>query len=296
MSPDRPVRILVLGASGRLGRILHRHWTADMAVAPIWQVRNPISWPAARMVIFDPLGSAPDLGTDLGGVDLILGLAGVVPGRGAQRLNIDLGLASVELAAKLGARHVLLASSAAVYGRGDSVFSEQVPPAPVSEYGWAKLAMEQAALALGARMGVSVIALRIGNVAGADALLAGAGNSRVLDQFVGPSGMRHGPRRSYIGPAAFARVLAGLVDQAGQGADLPERLNVALDGAVDMADLCAAAGLAVTWRAAPPEALAQVVLDVQALAHLVPVPHSHAGQIVADWQADQRRVIAADSL
>jgi nucleoside-diphosphate-sugar epimerase len=265
-----------------------------MAVVPIWQVRSPITWPDARRVVFDPLGSVPDLGPDLGGVDLVLGLAGVVPGRGEQRLNTDLGLASVDLAARLGARHVLLASSAAVYGGGDGVFSEQVPPAPVNDYGRAKLAMEQAALALGARRAVSVTALRIGNVAGADALLAGAGNSRVLDQFVDPSGARHGPRRSYIGPAAFARALAGLVGQAGQGADLPERLNVALDGAVDMADLCAAAGLAVTWRAAPPEALAQVVLDVQALACLVPVLQAQAGQIVADWQADQRRAIAPD--
>ena len=268
-------RVLVLGANGRLGRMLQRHWpvAGALALAPLWQVRTG----AARgdTLVFDPLQDVPACAP----VDVVLGLAGIVPGKGDLGLNTDLAYAAVRLGADLGARQVFVTSSAAVYGGGDVAFVETSPLAPQSPYGQAKAAMEDAALALGARLSVPVCALRIGNVAGADALLAAAGQARVLDRFADGQG----PRRSYIGPAALADILAQLMGQGG----LPAVLNVALDGPVAMADLCAQAGLAVTWRPAPATALACVVQDVRRLSGLVPVAHADAGQIVADWRADQ---------
>ena len=259
--------------------MLHRHWAGNAALAPVWQARRPLPWPDAETALFDPRARLPDLGL----VDVVLGLAGIVPGKGDLGLNTDLACAAVRLGAALGARQVFVTSSAAVYGGGAGTFAETAPLAPQSPYGQAKAAMEDAALALGARLSVPVCALRIGNVAGADALLGAGGQARVLDRFADGQG----PRRSYIGPAAFARVLAGLVGQGGLPAVLPAVLNVALDGPVAMADLCAQAGLAVTWRPAPATALACVVQDVRRLSGLVPVAHADAGQIVADWRADQ---------
>lgn len=270
-----PPRVLVLGASGRLGQMLARHWGSDLD--PVWQWRHGSAAPGR--VILDPLqDSAPGLRADL-----VLGLAGVVPGRGDLALNTDLACAAVDLAAACGAAHVFLSSSAAVYGPVPGPLRETPDPAPASAYGAAKLAMEQAALARAAALGVAATALRIGNVAGADALLGGIGDGPVqLDRF----DAGHGPRRSYIGPCAFARVMAALMQAAHAGHPLPARLNLALPGAIDMADLLRAGDIPFTWRTAPESARAEVVLDVSALGVLVDLPPARPADIIADWRAD----------
>jgi len=272
-------RVLVLGANGRLGRMLARHWSPDLA--PVWQFRAaPAHAPRlGEVAIFDPLGPLPELGH----IDLVIGLAGVVPGRGDLALNTDLALAAVRCAAGSEARHVMLSSSAAVYGASAAPLREDAPTRPVSAYGEAKAAMEDHALALAAREGVAATALRIGNIAGADALLGPAGTERTLDQFADGTG----PVRSYIGPQGFCDALCGLAARAVGGAVRPSHLNLALPGGVAMEDLCAAAGFAVTWRPAPPSALPRVVMDVARLAALMPLPQADAGRIVADWQADK---------
>lgn len=276
----RPCRILVLGASGRLGRMVQRHWS-DAGLHPVWQVRQ---YPAVTprmgdVVISDPLDGPPDCAP----VDLVLGLAGIVPGKGDMSGNIDLGLAAVQCALELGARHVLLSSSAAVYGHSETPLCETALPRPHTGYGEAKLAMENAALALAADHALPATMLRIGNVAGADALLQQGGTTRTLDRF--KSGQ--GPLRSFVGPSALATLLQALMGKAISGATLPSRLNVAQEGGVFMADLCDAAGLQVTWQPAPSTALERVVLDVTRLGRLVDVPVADARAIVADWHADR---------
>jgi nucleoside-diphosphate-sugar epimerase len=87
-------------------------------------------------------------------------------------LNTQLGLAAVAAAAQLEIQRVLLASSSAVYGtHSDAPFTETDPLVPVNDYGRAKQVMEQICHARAHATGVALCCLRIGNVAGADALL-----------------------------------------------------------------------------------------------------------------------------
>lgn len=276
----RPARILVLGSSGRLGRMLRRHW-CEVGLHPIWQFREASHdmLPLDEFLIFDPLSGPPVSAP----VDLVIGLAGIVPGKGELSLNIDLGLAAVNCAIALNAQHVMLSSSAAVYGASTKPFCEEDTIYPLSPYGMAKLEMEDRALGLAQRHGLQATMLRIGNVAGADALLDQRGTCRNLDQFA--SGQ--GPVRSYIGPQGLSAVLTSLMRCACSGISLPERLNVALRGGVGMADLCRAAGLEVTWQPAPETALETVVMDVARLADLISVADANAEAIIADWRADK---------
>ena len=269
-------RVLVLGASGRLGGMLQRHWQ-KAALRPRWQYRHPVARP--DIAVFDPLCPSPADLADLGAVDVVLGLAGVTPGRGDLGLNTPLARAALQIGAQSGAARVFLTSSAAVYGPADTALHEDTVLRPQSAYGQAKAAME---IAIGT-YGPAHTVLRIGNVAGADALLDQPGAARVLDRFAAG----HGPLRSYIDPVSFAEILAGLITLAAQRRPLPRRLNFALPGAVAMDDLCAAAGLDVTWRTAPPEALARVELDVSRLQRLLPLPAADPVQIVAQWRTDR---------
>ncbi|MGR3702929.1 MAG: NAD-dependent epimerase/dehydratase family protein [Paracoccaceae bacterium] len=288
MEGSGPLRVLVLGAGGRLGGMLRRHWGTGAGaglvgadLVPLWQMRGAVEGPG--VVQFDPLGRWPALGR----VDVVICLAGVIAGDAAAlRVNTDLALAAVRQGARCGAARVFLASTAAVYGRGGAGLAEDDPVIPVSRYGQAKRAMELAGLAAGDEAGVPVTVLRIGNVAGADALLGGLGQGRVgrgpvvLDRFADGQG----PRRSYVGPGGFAAAMAGLARAAGAGCEVPACLNLALPGAVAMADLLQAAGVAFDWRAAPAGALPLVELDVGRLLRLVPLERARAGALVAEWR------------
>lgn len=272
-------RVLILGASGRIGAMLRQHWRGA-ALRPVWQYR---SQPAPEQsIIGDPLPDRAALARLCGSADVVLALSGVVPGRGDMGLNTALALAALEIGAETGARRVFLTSSAAVYGAGGQILREDHALHPMNDYGRAKAAMELAARDRAAALGVGVTALRIGNVAGADALLGQTGTARRLDRFADG----HGPRRSYIGPRVLADVLAQLVQIAARGHDLPECLNIAQPGAVAMADLCKAAGFDVTWQPAPEGAIASVILDVSRLSKLVPIPQASAQAMVAEWRAD----------
>ncbi len=255
--------LIFTGAGGRVGRLLRGvmpvgrvTWVSRAAVMP-----GDVAWD-------DLLGDAP-----AGAV--ILHFAGAV--RGDLGLNRQL---AQQVCGLQGVRHVFVASSAAVYGPGDADLAEDRLPDAQSAYGAAKLAMEQAV------QGPGVTLLRIGNVAGADALLGGlvAGGRCVLDPVAGQDG---GPHRSYIGPITFARVMLGLAERAHAGADLPQVLNVAAPGAVAMADLLDAAGAEWVYGAPKASVVPRVVLDVQRLCRLVPVARATAAGLVAEWRAAQ---------
>jgi len=273
------MRVLVLGATGRLGSMLRWAWGRTGAgLEPIWQSRGQAreGWVRSN-ILGDPAGLAALCAR----ADVILNLAGVTPASGHDMgKNTDLALA-VQRAA--GGRPHLLASSAAVYGRAGGLCRESDAVTPAAPYGVAKFAMEQAVRTTGG----PVTCLRIGNVAGADAILGqvGQGAALVLDQF--PDGRT--PRRSYIGPATLAGVLAGLAHAAGQGRALPEILNVATPGTVEMGALLEAAGHPWTPRAAPETAIAEVALDIAALSRFTrPDPASGtAAALVAEWRAFQ---------
>lgn len=271
---------LVLGASGEIGRSLARVWamTVPEAGPGLWQHRPGAPPPDVRPVgvpslSWDILTEAPPaLPVGLSGIVV---LAGVTSGDAAAlALNTRLAEAALALARAHGIARVLLASSQAVYGAHPGPARENSLCAPLSAYGAAKLAMEQALA-----HAPEVTALRIGNYAGSGALFRAARQGLVsLDQF--PDG--RSPVRSYIGPVSLARVLAALL--AAPGA-LPPVLNVALPGGVEMAALLQAAALPFTLRPAPATALPEAVMDVAQLEGLLMLPAATAGALVAETRA-----------
>ena len=134
-----------------------------------------------------------------------------------------------------------LASSAAVYGAQAGLLAETAPPAPLSDYARIKIGMEQQGAELGQSLDVPVCALRIGNIAGVDAILGGWRVGFRLDRFEDGTT----PRRSYIGVKTLARTLLAL----SRCRDLPPVLNVAAPGVTEMGALLDAAGL--DWTRSP---------------------------------------------
>lgn len=265
-------KTLVLGATGRIGMILRKSWDQQ---AICWQTRRPRA--GAGWVVLDPLDESGSLALAADGCAAILCLAGVVPGK-AGRMADNVALAEAALRAAAPGTRVLLASSAAVYGATPGLLREASAPAPLSEYGRAKLAMERRGAELGAARGVAVTSLRIGNVAGLDAILGGWKPGFRLDRFADG----RTPRRSYIGVATLARVLRDLI----LAPDLPGLLNVAAPGALEMGALLKAADLDWTPRPAPDTAIAEVRLCTDRLARFTgfETADSDAAAMVGQWR------------
>lgn len=262
------MRLLVLGSGGKVGRLLRARWPNDSKVVPTWHGGpNPDA-------SFDILGDPDALSGAISNADALLVLAGVTVEDGKRPIGANSDLAKAVLQ-EAGERPVFLSSSAAVYGRTAGPASESHPATPVSSYGRAKREMENAALAHG-----NAVALRIGNVAGADALLGNPRPSYCLTQF--PDGGT--PVRSYIGPSLLATAIARLASLAIDGAALPSILNVAAREPVAMADLLEAAGKPWTPLPAGPKDIQRVVLDSGALQTLLGEVSltQDAAQMVAD--------------
>jgi nucleoside-diphosphate-sugar epimerase len=274
-------KVLVLGATGRIGAILRNCWPAGRAR---WQTRtiipkadvNPDTW-----AVLDPLTEPDALAHAAQGCSTILCLAGVTPARAAvgsaMDANLSLANAAIQAGAATDAR-VLLASSAAIYGAQSGTLTEDMPPTPVSDYGRAKAAMEMRGVELGARLGVPVTALRIGNIAGFDAILGKWAPGFWLDCFSDG----HTPARSYIGPLTLARVLGDLV----MARDLPGVLNIAAPGAVEMGALLDAAGFRWTPRTPAVTTIAEVHLSVAALERITPFAPADScpETMIAEWR------------
>lgn len=273
--------LLVVGASGRVGRLLATHWARTGARVTL-QTRGG-ALPDGRLPVlrWSPLQDGP-AGLEIRAPAMLV-LAGVTPtshGHGDLTLNTHLAEACLAAAEATGIERVLLASSSAVYGTGrDTPWHEDdAPGSPANPYGAAKRAMEAAAMPWRER-GLTVCSLRIGNVAGADALLLNAPGPLAIDRFASGGG----PVRSYIGPVSLARVIEALATAA----DLPPVLNIAAPAPVAMADLARAAGCDWRWRPAPPEAVERLTLDCAELCRKVSFApaESTAGEMVAQWRA-----------
>ncbi|MFT7058269.1 MAG: nucleoside-diphosphate-sugar epimerase [Pseudorhodobacter sp.] len=276
------IPFLISGGTGRVGTVLRKSWPWAMrgGLRPIWQARDAKAGYLAWDILNAP---CPDMVA--GGV--ILALAGVTRG-GDLAQNTDLALAACHAAASQGARHVFLASSAAVYGASDAPLTEDAATAPAGAYGEAKLAMERAALDWHAKAGPnapSLTILRIGNIAGLDALLGGAkpGLPVVLDPVAGSD---EGPVRSYIGPVTLGAVLARLATVSAAREALPTVLNIATPLPVTMAALLDAAGIDWGFGAPRAAAIARVVLDTSRLQSLsrLPPPAGRPAAMVAEWR------------
>lgn len=278
-----PQRILLVGATGRVGRLVLHYWRATPpdCVEIITQHRDPNQ----QEGFFWPLQEPPNDRLAAQNIDAIVCLAGVTPGPGAD-LSLNTSLAEAVLAAAHRARirRVLLASSSSVYGPGEGKpFSETAATAPTNAYGMAKLAMEHAC-AFWREAGLEVCCLRIGNVAGADALLLNVARSVAkqpitIDRF--PDG--GGPIRSYIGVATMAEVLCDLTKFRHP---LPQVLNIAAPGVVSMEDLARAADHPYVFRPALPGAHQTITLDCDSLAalHDFAADASDPVQMIKQWK------------
>lgn len=270
--------ILVLGASGKVGRLMRAHWGAP-GLATRWQGRR--------------MGDAPGWvawapGQPLPPARVVLVLAGVTSGPPeALAENPRLGRAIARAAAAAdGVGTILLASTMALYGRtppGDA--TEDAAPDRPNPYGRSKLEMEQAMAAELSGPGPQLCALRIGNVAGADLLgdRVARGLPIALDRFADGAG----PVRSYAGPGLLARVVQALARRALAGERLPAVLNVAGQHPLAMADLMQAAGLGFAWTTAGAAAVPRIAMNCARLAALVPpVPQAEtAAGVAAEWRA-----------
>jgi len=263
---------LVVGASGRVGRLITRAWALG-GLAPTLQHRGVGLAGDLPQVEWHPLSGAS---LEPERFRAMIVLAGAV--RGELGLNAQLAEACCAAAVQAGIGQVLLASSSAVYGvsRGQAC-REDTPTHPVNGYGRAKLEAEAVAERWRAR-GLAITALRIGNVAGADALLAGIqpGQPTKIDAFADGTG----PVRSYIGPISLADVLAQMLGQ-----DLPPVLNLGAPNPVAMADLAQAAGAEWHYQPAPTTAYQRIVLDCSLLAqhYHFTENQSDAAVMVAEW-------------
>ena len=269
------VALLVMGATGRIGAAM-RHQPATPGLRPIWQARRPES----GFLNWDILTEPCPIGAASG---VVLCLAGVIHGDDVA-LNEALALAACRAAIGQGARHVFLTSSAAVYGRSHNSLGEDALPAPSSPYGAAKARMEQAAQAMMPADGPGLTILRIGNIAGFDALLGGlkSGIPARLDPVAGQAG---GPVRSYIGPMSLARVLTRLAGLAAKHVALPPVLNIAA-APVSMGDLLDAAGADWNYGGQNPNVIPRVELDTALMKTLIHLPPraSEPAVMVAEWR------------
>ncbi|MEZ5799107.1 MAG: NAD-dependent epimerase/dehydratase family protein [Paracoccaceae bacterium] len=270
--------MVVTGAGGKLGRLLRAAWreAPPAGVRPIWAGRGQcvdLHWDLLQ----DPPPRLPP------GCQ-VLHLAGVVRGDDpALARNLAMVDPLLQVCRDAQVTRLFFASTAAVYRPGIRPGREDDVAAPVSAYGRSKLAAEERLLRQDA---IAVTALRIGNVAGADALLGRRpeGAEIVLDPV---ARQPDGPLRSWLGGLHLADILPRLL----QMPDLPPRLNLAVGPPFGMADLLRASGL--PWRFGPPNpaVIPVAVMDTQRLSRLLPPMETTARQL-AEQAAWARGVLA----
>lgn len=268
--------VVILGAQGRLGAMIAAYakhaglgWKTQARRAP------------ADIVWSGDMDSAEAKKVFRTGATLV-NMIGATSGD-ATRLH-DANARFVEdllaASAKAGVGHVILCSSAAIYGRaGSEPCRETDAPTPITPYGDSKAAMERIAKTLSAdkvfrASGVKITVLRIGNVAGADALLAAAerhtmaGTPMPLHRFEDGAAAT----RSYIGPRDLFEVIRAAITS-----DVAHRtINVVHLQAVTLDDLSAAYRdhllPDLTWQDTPaPETVPPVVtLSADKVSRFVP--------------------------
>lgn len=280
--------VIVTGASGRVGRILSRILTSEAApgLAFHWASRRPSDGGSGQIRWDIGADAAPDW--QAGAV--LLHLAGST---GANQPELNPALIAPVLAAcqRNAVRHLVFISTAAVCAPGPTPARESDPPRPANPYGAAKLEAERLLAARHDRA-LPVTILRLGNLAGADALLAprppGAPAIR-LDPVPGEAPETGaGPLRSWIGPFTFARTLVALLQRIARGQPLPGVINLAQPPALGMAALLRVSGLAWDWGPPNPALVPAAMLDSGLLEGLVPVPAATPRQIIAERAALQR--------
>ncbi|RED18259.1 NAD-dependent epimerase/dehydratase family protein [Pontivivens insulae] len=204
----------------------------------------------------------------------ILHLAGVTYTSGLGReemvaLNADAAVKVARAASDAGVERFLYASTAGVYGPQPddiSTLKEGRPTRPGSDYATSKAIGEEKILAFAQTTDMQMSVLRYATTAGSDmlvrnALMATRDVPLQLDQFADNST----PERSYLGPSDLASIHWKLL--AADGIDIPNILNIATPGSVQMHQLLGALPavlerkIAWTYRDAGQNAVRRNVLD-----------------------------------
>ena len=284
-----------MGASGRVGRLIVSAWSnrdSPWRTVPL-QYRRPQTLFHSRNIPWDVADGPDELlkwMDRFGSLETLIVMAGVTPATSSDMtLNTVIAKAYLDAARVAGIKRVLLASSSAVYGFGDGLpMSEAHSCAPVNTYGKSKLDMEAMARNVAADTNLEICCLRIGNIAGADALLLNGSKATpetplIIDRF--PDGA--GPLRSYIGPTQAGDILAQLACHQGT---LPHVLNLAGTAPIHMEELAIAAALPWRYETAPQTARQLITLDCSVLATLIDMPRGthDAKAITLDWLGAKR--------
>ncbi len=142
------LRVLLLGATGRLGAALRRRWSARHQVTPLPRAALDLARPVeevraalAALPRFDVLvNAAAEADVDRCEREPLL----------AESINHHAVAALADTCADRGARLVHFSTDYVFDGAGRAPLTEESPTAPLSAYGRAKLAGERAALGRGA--------------------------------------------------------------------------------------------------------------------------------------------------
>lgn len=267
---------LILGAGGRVGRLLRGVWPRTNAdVQAVFQSRH--AGPGIDLVAPFDQSLAEAIAAPVG---VVVVLSGQTYGdSGAMDANTDYALTGLNLAARIACPRVILCSSAAVYQAeaGHGPFRETDAHCSDRPYGRAKLAMEQAAWRWYGTTPAppEVTCLRMANVAGADMLADSCRRATpeaplMLDRFADG----RSPRRSYLSPTTFARVIADLAQKPVDGdfriANLAEpgpplEMESVLR-ALAAADVC----VPWAWQVAPPRAIPEMALELSEIQAFLP--------------------------
>lgn len=266
---ERPP-VLVTGGAGFIGSHLVEALAADGAEVRVFD--NLSSGRAENLadvrgrvdLIVGDIRSPEQLAAAMGGVGTVVHLAALVSvadsvERPAENYEINVqGTVNVlEAARAAGARRVVLASSAAVYGNDPALPKrEDMPPAPASPYAAAKLADEYIARVHAELYGLETVSLRFFNVYG-PRQDPSSPYSGVISRFTDALARGEAPRVFgdglqtrdfvYVRDVAEAIRLAATSPQVGRG----EVLNVGTGRASSLMDVLAAL-TPLAGRAAPP--------------------------------------------
>ncbi|SLN35379.1 NAD-dependent epimerase/dehydratase family protein [Pseudooctadecabacter jejudonensis] len=282
---------IVLGAQGKLGGSLIRHARRAQA-GWVSQGRS-----AGADIVWSGDFDAAETGLIAAKDSTVINMIGSANGDTAAltAINVTFVESLLKHCASAGVAHVILASSVAVYGAGDGAdFEESAALSPLTPYGISKARMEDVARGLTDTADCpAVTILRIGNVAGADALTRiaathhGKGSPMTLHRY--PDGSV--PVRSYIGPADLFDVIRTLVPRPAEPLRI---LNIAAPTPVPLDRVLVAYRDHVfpdlKWDDAPtPTGVPpRVVLSTDALQRVVSLPWD------ADYPAEMAGQVAQD--
>jgi UDP-glucose 4-epimerase len=168
----RPMRVLVTGGSGFIGRHVTAALRADGHTVSVVD-RVPFDDPAVACVTGELEDAAIRAAAVVAGLDAVVHLAAETSVLGSMerpelvhRVNVDVTAGLLELCRQQGVPTFVMASTNAVVGSFDGVMSETVPLAPLTPYGATKAAAEMLMSGYHGAYGLRNVALRLTNVYG----------------------------------------------------------------------------------------------------------------------------------